>query len=223
MGHTMSVHSQNDDVILQFGLKKPAFRICVNTPTTHGSIGLTTGLDPAMTLGCGGWGGNITSDNISPRHLLNLKRVAYGIRPAVPSAAMAAGRPAAPSAASASPPAAVSDLPQRAARPQPRGISSDELRTKVDQFLSSRGYKSAADAAAAPAPPSSARSTVSSVPPATSAPVRQAIAEFVCEDDVRQALRAGERILIGERTIVTPSARDLGESQNVFQTASWPN
>ena len=66
MGHTMSIHSQNEDVILQFGLKKPAFRICVNTPTTHGSIGLTTGLDPAMTLGCGGPGGNITSDNISP-------------------------------------------------------------------------------------------------------------------------------------------------------------
>ena len=83
----MSMHSQNDDVILQFGLKKPAFRICVNTPTTHGSIGLTTGLDPAMTLGCGGWGGNITSDNISPRHLLNIKRVAYGIRPAVASPA----------------------------------------------------------------------------------------------------------------------------------------
>src|SRR6185312_15111172 len=77
MGHTMSIHSKNDDVILQFGLKKPAFRICVNTPTTHGSIGLTTGLDPAMTLGCGGWGGNITSDNISPRHLLNIKRLAY--------------------------------------------------------------------------------------------------------------------------------------------------
>ena len=90
MGHTMSIHSQNDDVILQFGLKKPAFRICVNTPTTHGSIGLTTGLDPAMTLGCGGWGGNITSDNISPRHLLNLKRLAYGIRPAVASSPGAA-------------------------------------------------------------------------------------------------------------------------------------
>src|ERR1051326_8183780 len=83
MGHTMSIHSKNDDVILQFGLRKPAFRICVNTPTTHGSIGLTTGLDPAMTLGCGGWGGNITSDNISPRHLLNIKRVAYELRPAV--------------------------------------------------------------------------------------------------------------------------------------------
>ena len=83
MGHTMSIHSKNEDVILQFGLKKPAFRICVNTPTTHGSIGLTTGLDPAMTLGCGGWGGNITSDNITPRHLLNIKRLAYEVRPAM--------------------------------------------------------------------------------------------------------------------------------------------
>src|SRR6188768_2991413 len=92
MGHTMSIHSKNDDVILQFGLKKPAFRICVNTPTTHGSIGLTTGLDPAMTLGCGGWGGNITSDNISPRHLLNIKRLAYELRPAVTSVVSGAGR-----------------------------------------------------------------------------------------------------------------------------------
>src|SRR5213080_4473864 len=83
MGHTMSIHSRNDDVILQFGLKKPAFRIVVNTPTTLGSIGLTTGLDPSMTLGCGGYGGNITSDNISPRHLLNIKRLAYEVTPVV--------------------------------------------------------------------------------------------------------------------------------------------
>ena len=83
MGHTMSIHSRNDQIILEFGLKKPAGRIVVNTPTTHGSIGLTTGLDPAMTLGCGGWGGNITSDNISPRHLLNIKRLAYETTPAV--------------------------------------------------------------------------------------------------------------------------------------------
>ena len=98
----------------------------------------------------------------------------------------------------------------------------------MDQFLSSRGYKSATDAAAAAAPPTSTSSTVASGPAPTSAPaVPQAVAEFVCEDDVRQALRVGARILIGERTIVTPSARDLGESQKVFQnmstTASWPN
>src|SRR3954465_13602900 len=94
MGHTMSIHSRNDDVILQFGLKKPAFRIVVNSPTTHGSIGLSTGLDPAMTLGCGGYGGNITSDNISPKHLLNIKRLAWEIRPATTArSTAAAGRP----------------------------------------------------------------------------------------------------------------------------------
>src|SRR5687767_13665530 len=59
MGHTMSIHSRNEDVILEFGLKKPAYRIVVNTPTTLGSIGLTTSLDPSMTLGCGGCGGHI--------------------------------------------------------------------------------------------------------------------------------------------------------------------
>ncbi len=83
MGHTMSIHSQNEQVILEFGLHKPAFRIVVNSPTTHGSVGLSTGLDPAMTLGCGGFGGNITSDNISPRHLLNIKRLAYEVAPVV--------------------------------------------------------------------------------------------------------------------------------------------
>ena len=93
MGHTMSIHSRNDDVILQFGLKKPAFRIVVNTPTTLGSIGLTTGLDPSMTLGCGGYGGNITSDNISPKHLLNIKRLAYETSPARTPARRANRRP----------------------------------------------------------------------------------------------------------------------------------
>src|SRR5690349_11564489 len=83
MGHTMSIHSQNEQVILEFGLHKPAFRIVVNSPTTHGSVGLSTGLDPAMTLGCGGYGGNITSGNISPRHLLNIKRLAFEVAPVV--------------------------------------------------------------------------------------------------------------------------------------------
>ncbi len=113
MGHTMSIHSQNDAVILEFGLKKPAFRICVNTPTTHGSIGLTTGLDPAMTLGCGGYGGNITSDNITPRHLLNNKRLAYELRPA------AVRRDAGPSPAAEArlPKAPVDELRHRASPP----------------------------------------------------------------------------------------------------------
>src|SRR5688572_5620224 len=127
MGHTMSVHSRNDQIILEFGLKKPAYRIVVNTPTTHGSVGMTTGLDPAMTLGCGGWGGNITSDNISPKHLLNIKRVAYETQPAKGSFASADG----PGASGFS--QTVSTPPLRA------GLNPDVLGPRIDQFLASRG------------------------------------------------------------------------------------
>ncbi len=158
MGHTMSIHSEDDRVILEFGLKKPAYRIVVNTPTTHGSIGLTTGLDPAMTLGCGGYGGNITSDNISPRHLLNIKRLAYELRPALGSADSAAAQRSHASEP-ASPVARPPDLP---------------------------------------------------------------VADFVCEADVRAAIDAGRTISIGDRTIVTPSARDLGEEHGILVSTSWP-
>jgi hypothetical protein len=47
-------------------------------------------------------------------------------------------------------------------------------------------------------------------------------AEFVCEEDVRHALRHGRTITIGERTIVTPAARDLAEQHRVFVQAAWP-
>jgi len=208
MGHTMSIHSQNEDVILQFGLKKPAFRICVNTPTTHGSIGLTTGLDPAMTLGCGGPGGNITSDNISPRHLLNLKRLAYELRPAVASSPRAeAGKSVGESAAPAK---ASNPLPKVAAVAAPKTISAQALATKIDSFLASRGYK----------PPDG--EPIMTVQDGGAAPRADNPAEFICEDDVRAALRSGKKLLVGERTIITPAARDLGESQKVFQQAGWP-
>jgi acetaldehyde dehydrogenase (acetylating) len=210
MGHTMSIHSQNDAVILEFGLHKPAYRICVNTPTTHGSIGLTTGLDPAMTLGCGGFGGNITSDNISPKHLLNIKRLAYELRPA---ARPATGRATAPPA-SQSVPAGDSRLPRVASPPLPAGIPADALNRRVDDFLKSRGYAGSGAPTATAAP-------VSLSTPATPSPVSQADppAAFVCEDDVRMALKLGKRIAIGDRTIITPAARDIGEAQGVFSTA----
>src|SRR5439155_12074587 len=143
MGHTMAIHSQNDQVILEFGLKKPAFRICVNTPTTHGSIGLTTGLDPAMTLGCGGYGGNITSDNISPRHLLNIKRLAYEIAPADTQVRPHANtdtqvRPHGAGTDTQVRPSALPAAPQRPAMPV--GITADALNRRIDAFLASRGY-----------------------------------------------------------------------------------
>jgi acetaldehyde dehydrogenase (acetylating) len=239
MGHTMSIHSKDDDIILQFGLYKPAFRIVVNTPTTLGSIGLTTGLDPAMTLGCGGYGGNITSDNISPMHLLNIKRLAYEIQ------AADADRPTA--TVTARPAAAAAAGPGVGAASQ--GIAVETLRTRIDSFLASRGYSpqaasagggasapaaqavtatapaATAVAAAAPAPapapatPTPAATASAPAPAAASAP-REKPVDFVCEDDVRQAMKAGRKILIAERTIVTPAARDLGEQHRVFADES---
>ena len=78
MGHTLAIHARDEKVVREFGLRKPVFRIVVNTPSSQGAIGLTTNLAPALTLGCGTLGGNITSDNITPLHLMHVKRVAYG-------------------------------------------------------------------------------------------------------------------------------------------------
>jgi acetaldehyde dehydrogenase (acetylating) len=205
MGHTMSIHSQNDAVILEFGLHKPAYRICVNTPTTHGSIGLTTGLDPAMTLGCGGFGGNITSDNITPRHLINVKRVAYELR-AVQSVPRVPAVPEVPKVGFQTVPQvpAVPGLPKAPAKPQPDSIAADVLTRRIDKFLATRGL--------APAQPA--------LPAQPAAPAQAE--KFVCEEDVRLAVKEGRKLLIGERTIVTPAARDAGEAAKIFLHAGWP-
>src|SRR5438045_3543680 len=113
MGHTMAIHSQNEQVILEFGLHKPAFRICVNTPATHGSVGLSTGLDRA-------------------------------------------------------------------------------------------GAAAGSDAGLAP-------SRAADQTPLT----------FVCEDDVRRAIQSGRKLVVSERAIVTPAARDLGEQHRIFSIAPW--
>ncbi|HMF97403.1 MAG TPA: aldehyde dehydrogenase family protein [Vicinamibacterales bacterium] len=225
MGHTMAIHSQNEQVILEFGLHKPAFRIVVNTPTTHGSVGLSTGLDPAMTLGCGGYGGNITSDNISPRHLLNIKRLAHEITPTVSrwDRMGSAYR-------SAAAPAGIA-LPSAPARPPaPPGISAEALSRRIDDFLITRGFQPSPGGdqigIASPAgrdqvairsePGRQQVVTRSSAPPADQTPL-----DFVCEEDVRRAIQAGKTLLVSERAIVTPAARDLGEQHRVFSITPW--
>ena len=231
MGHTMAIHSQDEQVILEFGLRKPAFRIVVNTPTTLGSIGMTTGLDPSMTLGCGGHGGNITSDNITPRHLLNVKRLAWEVRPA----GRTAPDPASPAVPSSSGPAA--------SRSSGGRLDPALLTRRIDAFLASRGVAAPPAPAAPPAsarlpaaspasapplpadtpatPPASAPSAPPAAPVETGTPVTAdappaAPVEFVCEDDVRRAVEAGRRIAVNDRTIITPAARDLGERHRVF-------
>src|SRR5215471_7391104 len=81
MGHTASIHTQSRDAAREYGIRMPASRVVVNSPSTHGAIGFTTDLEPSMTLGCGSWGGNVTSDNISPRHLVDVKRISFETQP----------------------------------------------------------------------------------------------------------------------------------------------
>jgi acetaldehyde dehydrogenase (acetylating) len=89
LGHTSVIYSTNDSRTREFALRMPAMRVLVNTPAPHGSVGITTNVFPAMTLGCGAAAGNITSDNIGPQHLFNIKRLAYATR--TPEEALEAG------------------------------------------------------------------------------------------------------------------------------------
>lgn len=77
-GHTLVIHSRDEEIVWKFALEKPTHRILVNTPASHGAVGISTGLKPSLTLGCGAFGGNITSDNITAEHLLLRKRLAFG-------------------------------------------------------------------------------------------------------------------------------------------------
>lgn len=79
-GHSLSLHTNNHEVAKEFALEMPVSRMMVNTLSSIGAVGATTGLMPSLTLGCGSFGGNITSDNVTARHLINIKRMAYGTK-----------------------------------------------------------------------------------------------------------------------------------------------
>lgn len=78
-GHTFAMHCQEEAVVRRFAAKIPVSRLLVNTPAALGGIGSSTGLFPALTLGCGAVGGSSSSNNISPLDLINVRRVAWGI------------------------------------------------------------------------------------------------------------------------------------------------
>ncbi|MDX1699332.1 MAG: aldehyde dehydrogenase family protein [Melioribacteraceae bacterium] len=80
IGHTMSIHSNDQEIIMKFALEKPAFRIIVNSPASMGAVGYTTALDPSMTLGVGTWGGSIISENVTAKHLMHVKTLAFEVK-----------------------------------------------------------------------------------------------------------------------------------------------
>jgi acetaldehyde dehydrogenase (acetylating) len=79
-GHTVGVHASDNDVIARFS-QLPAGRVLVNTPALFGGMGYSAAIDPSFQLGTGTWSGSICSDNVTPLHLINIKRVAHEVRP----------------------------------------------------------------------------------------------------------------------------------------------
>jgi acetaldehyde dehydrogenase (acetylating) len=205
MGHTASIHTQSRDAAREYGIRMPASRVVVNSPSTHGAIGFTTDLEPSMTLGCGSWGGNVTSDNISPRHLVDIKRIAFETRPINQAVAPAVQLAAQPAAAAT--------------------IGRAEIAALVDRFLAERHVHQPAKQVSAqnsnPPPGESERpqqqplaQSASPSPPNGASNGR--VYDFVCEDDVKQAIASREKININSKTIITPAARELGEERDVF-------
>lgn len=116
VGHSLSLHTEDRDMVMKFSAK-PVFRILVNSPSSQGGVGATTGLAPSFTLGSGTWGGSSTSDNVTPLHLINIKRIAYGIREP-------------------------GEVLQEATNPAEKGLSSDlvaEIVSRVVRSLEAKG------------------------------------------------------------------------------------
>ncbi|HEU0123918.1 MAG TPA: aldehyde dehydrogenase family protein [Bryobacteraceae bacterium] len=204
LGHTCGIYTNDEGRALQYAQRMPAHRILVNTPTPQGSVGITTGLFPAMTLGCGSVAGNATGDNITPLHLLNVKRLAWAIRPW-------AGPEEGPALASGNTPvtrariAAAVDRYLTGTR-NPSASPQKTVANIVDRFLENKGIVQTCEPCAA-----SRQTPEPKAPEPKTQPVT--ITDFVCEDDVRQAIRHNKKIYIGAKTIVTPSARELANGQ----------
>ena len=218
MGHTAGIHTRSREAAVRYGGEMPASRVTVNTPTTHGAIGFSTALPPSMTLGCGSWGGNVTSDNVSPLHLLDIKRVAFETR------AVASKRPAVTAQATTMPP-----QPRAASRAATAGaasrgggapkVSREEIASIVDRFLANRPPETRLPSPTRDEPAPTRASETNAIPAASASSNGRKAAEFVSEDDVRRAIQKGEKIYVGPRTIITPSARDIGDPAEVFAKA----
>src|SRR5690606_26772975 len=147
---------------------------------------------------------NVTSDNVSPIHLMDIKRVAFETKPVNTAAA----KPMPPSPA----PAHVR-----------QSISREKVAELVDKFLSTKVVKQpqpVQDEQAPPRPESPVKTVIHELRPQslTDNGFNAEPVDFVSENDVRDAIANGRKIYITKKTIVTPSARDLGDEKDVFAT-----
>ncbi len=196
LGHTIGLWARDQAVLDAWFLEKPANRIVVNGPTSEGAVGYSTNLVPAMSLGCGPQAGNITSDNITARHLINVKRVAFRRRDwerrheadharaaawtgeRAPRGSGLPGDPAlAPGAAFAQPPAPRQSFesparpaPAPAAAPSSASAAGAPAAPRAPRFTASAGVAAAIAPAARPAPPAARAAARESAPARAAAP-----------------------------------------------------
>jgi acetaldehyde dehydrogenase (acetylating) len=203
LGHTLALHCNDESIIREFALRKPVFRLVVNTLASIGAVGATTGLFPSMTLGCGAPGGNITSDNISPMHLINIRRVAFELREYQASAAHQT---------QAIPITAVVGHPDR-----------ELIASVIDRFLASKGAGAMASMGGLTSSSSPNPSSETSSPEKKTFDSQRRVestdhhpVDFVSEADVRRAIESNEKIPIHGKTIITPAARDLAEAEDIL-------
>ena len=199
MGHTAGMHTNDRNAAVRFGQQMPASRIIINSPTTHGAIGFSTDLVPSMTLGCGSWGGNVTSDNVSPHNLMDIKRVAFETKPL-----NSAGKITSNQAELKSNITTANNIPKR-----------EEIAAIVDSFLSKKLSNPQTTT-------NISKPSVIEKPPTVihhvsgNDSVNKSPVVFVNEDDVRNALEKKKKIYINKKTIITPAAKDLGKEREVF-------
>lgn len=243
-GHTCCIYSQSRENVKKYGMRMPAFRVLVNTPSPQGSTGITTNVVPSMTLGCGAVAGNSTSDNIGPLNLINMKRIAFKVREAQEAFTSEEGKryfageslkkPAAAATAASGAPV---EQPKIAAAVDRylagRGLASasasappptrtETVTSVVDRFLAGKGAKPASTASsgsscacAAPAAPAE-DATPAAAPVPVPVPAKPETIDFVCEDDIRRARTKGAKIYIDRKSIVTPAARDLDSAGDIL-------
>ena len=219
MGHTAGMHTQNRQAAIEYGRQMPASRVIINSPTTHGAIGFSTDLSPSMTLGCGSWGGNVTSDNVSPHHLMDIKRVAFETKAVAKRETGNRKRETENGRQSYRADKQTlfpvnADFRSQTPQTKNRTIKREEIASIVDKFLSQKLKENPGSEDGNRQNSKAIIHEVEAKPQNTQ--TKPAAVDFVSEDDVRRAIAEGKKIYVNKKTIITPSADDLGREKEIF-------
>ena len=182
----------------------------INSPTTHGAIGFSTDLPPSMTLGCGSWGGNVTSDNVSPIHLMDIKRVAFGRT--VNAGRKRESAPTTTVADAVSPRSSYSKTRRDSRSWSTAFCQKSQLRTPGQPHSSS---PPPVEQSASPG-----RTIIHELRPPSENGAKPVPLDFVSENDVRNAIEEGKKIYITPRLFLRRPHATLAKRKIFLQGSS---